>query len=160
MNTEQYEQPGPYSVFEEMEEQLIYASTGQRFLNHLIDTIVWYILYLGIFFALGLLQSLTGADMLSTFIDEYGEPTLWIYALFISIWLILYTFFEGALKGRTIGKMITGTRAVKEDGTNLTLKDAMMRSLCRFIPFDALSALSGHPWHDTLTKTMVVKTRK
>jgi uncharacterized RDD family membrane protein YckC len=161
MNTEQYQQPEAYSVFEEMEQEkpLFYAGTGQRFLNHIIDTIIWYIFYLAIFFLLGFIQRLTGADILSAFMDEYGEVTGWVYVLFFGLWLVLYTFFEGALKGRTVGKMITGTRTVQEDGSDLTWKHAFLRSLCRFIPFDALSGLGGHPWHDTITKTMVIKTR-
>lgn len=159
MDTEQYQQPENYSVFDEVQEQLIYASTGQRFLNHLIDSVVLYAIYLGLFFVMGLLQSATGADMLGVFIDEYGEPTGWIYLFWGSVWLILYTVFEGSLKGRTIGKMVTGTRAMRDDGSDLKWKDAILRSLCRFIPFDILSALGGHPWHDTITKTMVVKTR-
>lgn len=161
MNTEQYEQPGAYSVFEEMdnEQPLIYASVGQRFLNNLIDSIIWYVIFLALFFILGLVQRMTGADIMSIFADEYMEPTAWMYVVMMASWLGMYVIFEGMAKGRTIGKMITGTRAVSEDGSMLGIGKASIRTLCRLIPFDALSALGGHPWHDSVSKTMVVKTR-
>jgi hypothetical protein len=40
----------------------------------------------------------------------------------------------------------------------LTFKDALLRSLCRLIPFEVFSGF-GVPWHDSLTNTMVVKKR-
>ncbi len=162
MSTEQHQQPDTYSVFEEMEQEatLIYASTGQRFANHLVDTIVWYAFFISLFFIIGLIQRSTGIEIISIFADEYTEPTVWMYVLMGASWLGMYTIFEAAAKGRTIGKMITGTRAVNDDGTSLGLKKAFIRSLCRLIPFDALSALGGHPWHDTVSKTMVVKKQK
>ncbi len=50
----------------------------------------------------------------------------------------VYTLLEGAAKGKTLGKLITGTRALKIDGSNLTWKDAFLRSLCRIVPFEAI----------------------
>jgi uncharacterized RDD family membrane protein YckC len=67
---------------------------------------------------------------------------------------------EGSAKGKTLGKLITGTRALKMDGGNLTWKVAFMRSLCRIVPFEAFSAFGGNPWHDRWTDTIVVKERK
>jgi uncharacterized RDD family membrane protein YckC len=61
--------------------------------------------------------------------------------------------------GRTLGKLITGSKAVREDGTSLTWKDACLRSLSRMVPFEPFSALGGAPWHDRWTKTTVVRTR-
>jgi uncharacterized RDD family membrane protein YckC len=62
-----------------------------------------------------------------------------------------------ATKGRTLGKLITGTAAVKDDGTALTFKDVLLRSVCRLIPFEPISILFGGFWHDTLAHTMVIK---
>ena len=49
---------------------------------------------------------------------------------------------------------VTGERFVNY---LLDWEDAFMRSLCRLIPFDPLSAFAGHPWHDELSKTKVIK---
>jgi uncharacterized RDD family membrane protein YckC len=61
-------------------------------------------------------------------------------------------------RGQTLGKLFTGTRAIRTDGEELTFKDALLRSLCRLIPFEVFSGF-GVPWHDSLTITMVVKKR-
>jgi uncharacterized RDD family membrane protein YckC len=59
-----------------------------------------------------------------------------------------------------VGKLITGSKVVRHDGTAIDWKDAVVRTLCRFIPFEAFSALGTYPWHDQLSKTKVVKVRK
>ena len=76
-------------------------------------------------------------------------------------YIFYYTICETAFKGYTLGKIITGTRAVRNDGSNLTFKDAILRSLSRIVPFEVFSGLGSpcNPWHDTWTKTMVIKAR-
>jgi len=65
---------------------------------------------------------------------------------------------EKAFKGRTLGKVISGTRAIRNDGGELTLKDALLRSLSRLVPFEVFSGF-GTPWHDSWTNTQVIKAR-
>ncbi|HEX2627520.1 MAG TPA: RDD family protein, partial [Chitinophagaceae bacterium] len=69
-------------------------------------------------------------------------------------------FCEKLFQGYTIGKLLTGTRAVRNDGKELTWKDAIVRSLCRMIPFEVLSGFAYRPWHDSITKTTVVQVRR
>ena len=71
-----------------------------------------------------------------------------------------YTVFEATTKGRTLGKFITGTQAVREDGSNITWKDAFIRSLCRLVPFEPFSTFGVLPWHDSWSKTIVIKKSK
>jgi len=85
---------------------------------------------------------------------------LYLMLAWILIIVAYYTLFEFFAKGRTLGKMATGTVAVKEDGSRLTFKDALLRTLCRFIPFEVFSAFGYRPWHDSLTKTLVIKKPK
>ena len=65
---------------------------------------------------------------------------------------------EALMKGKSIGKLITGTRAVRQDGYALTLRDAQLRGLCRMVPFNPFSALGNpsYPWHDRWTRTYVI----
>ena len=81
------------------------------------------------------------------------------YVIAIFNYIIYYTFCEKVFKGYTLGKLITGTKAIREDGLELNFKDAILRSLARLVPFEPFSAFSYRPWHDRWTKTMVVKAR-
>ena len=72
---------------------------------------------------------------------------------------VLYMFGTEALfKGKSLGKLITGTRAVNEDGSDISAKTALLRGLSRIVPFEAFSALGNpsYPWHDKWTNTYVI----
>lgn len=131
----------------EIHEELNYeaVSTGTRFVNYLIDLVVYYIL------------SFTSAYIFAAVLPLDNQ----VLALGFSyvVYLFYFTFMEGATGGRTVGKIITGSKAVKEDGDTFTWNDALMRSLSRMVPFEPFSALDGHPWHDRWTKTKVVKSK-
>ena len=139
-----------------------YASTGQRFLNYLIDNIL---MRFGLSFltgmAVGVILGVLAPEYLDRLASEESTLDTFLLAYLIAIfnYLLYYTICEKAFKGYTLGKLITGTRAIRTDGGELTFKDALLRSLCRLIPFEVFSAFGGHPWHDTLTKTMVIRSR-
>ena len=136
------------------------ASVRQRFLNCLIDNLVirFTISYLTAF-ALGFLLASLNPDFLSIFSEKGPVYYVVILGLGYLNYLIYYTVCESAFKGYTLGKLITGTKAVCEDGQELSFKHALLRSLCRVVPFEAFTGFSGQPWHDKWTRTMVVKTR-
>ncbi len=126
------------------------ATSGKRFVNYLIDVIVYYVLS-----ALwGVVLALSSP---ATVLEENTSNTLTIY---LTVFLILfgyYTIMEGAFNGKTVGKMITRTRAVQEDGSPLGWEKAALRSLCRFIPFEPFSFFGGSiGWHDSIPKTLVI----
>lgn len=137
------------------------ASQGQRFLNYLIDNIlmrftITYITGYGIGFTLAYFFP----QFIKTFLDNRNAMTTFVIAYMIVIfnYIIYYTILEKLLHGKTVGKFITGTHAIRMDGNELTFKDALLRSICRLIPFEMFSGF-GIPWHDSLTDTKVVKTR-
>lgn len=127
------------------------ASNGQRFGNYLIDVIAYYILSLVAGVVLGIVAPGVAED----------EASLNIASILIAIVILLgyYTLMEGS-GGKTLGKYITGTRAVTENGEPLTMGQAFTRSLCRLIPFEPFSFLFGRGWHDSLSKTMVIRDRR
>jgi len=137
---------------------LISASTTQRFLNYLIDSLLLQ-------FGLSFLAAIPVGVIIGIWFPDYSpnenmfELLLLFYLVGIVNYLIYYTICEKAFKGYTLGKLITGTRAVREDGNELTIKDALLRSLSRIVPFEAFSAFGGYPWHDSWTKTRVIKSR-
>ncbi len=138
------------------------ATGTQRFLNLLIDSLlIRYALAYAAGFAIGsLLISISENLYLNVFFNENKTTTFLInYLLGAIIYVIYYTFCEKVFKGHTLGKLITGTKAVKETGEQLTFKDALLRSLCRVVPFEVFSGFAPAPWHDKWTKTTVIKAR-
>jgi|SRR5687767_1372652 len=138
------------------------ASLGKRFLNFVVDNLL---MRYGLSYLTG---SLIGYMMVTLapeftyklFNDESSFGFILLAYIFSVVnYLIYYTFCEKVFRGYMLGKLISGTRAVRQDGEELTFKDAILRSLVRLIPFEPLSALGRKPWHDTWTNTMVVKSR-
>ncbi len=127
------------------------ASQGKRFTNRLIDFI--FIMILG--FVIGMILALVSPNTLHG-LEQGGKLTE--YAFGILVGMIYYTLFE-MITGRTLGKLITGTKVVDEQGNMPQPERILLRSLCRYIPFDAFSFLGGDGtgWHDTLSKTRVVE---
>jgi uncharacterized RDD family membrane protein YckC len=142
--------------------QYEYASNGQRFLNWLVDNLL---MRFGLNWASGYIVGYFLAKFfpefyLNAILSKGVEFYITIYLLSIFNYLVYYTFCEKVFNGYTLGKLISGTRAIREDGSELTFKDAFLRSLSRLVPFEALSIWFGYGlWHDNWTNTMVIKTR-
>lgn len=138
------------------------ASQGQRFLNWLIDNLFMrFALSYATGYAVGYILLEVAPDFLVEIAyDEKGwRFYLLAYILGVFNYIIYYTICEKAFRGYTLGKLITGTRAIRNDGEELTFKDAILRSLSRIVPFEVFSALGNAPWHDSWTNTTVVKAR-
>jgi uncharacterized RDD family membrane protein YckC len=141
--------------------EYITASQGQRFLNWLIDNIL---LRLVLTYITGemfgrLLYNIAPEYTIRVFTEEGFEAYLISYVFVIFHYIFYYSICEAAFKGRTLGKLITGSRAIRMDGQDLTFKDTLLRSLSRMVPFEVFSGLGSRPWHDSWTKTIVVKAR-
>jgi uncharacterized RDD family membrane protein YckC len=137
---------------------LYQASQGKRFLNYLIDQIVFYVLWKVFLATVGKFVIMLLVSTADTMTVIYIK----IYVLVIFFLVILMTLQEALTGGKTIGKLITRTRAVNQDGTRITAKTALLRSLARCVPFDPFSALGSpcFPWHDKWTKTFVIDERE
>lgn len=142
------------SLLTELEFNPVLASTGKRFLNCLIDFIVFYISF-SLFLAVLLISA-----HLTVVPDNSAASELLLEALIIVFFSAYYSFCEHIFNGRTVGKFITGTKAVNEDGTKMNFRTVLLRSLSRIVPFEPFSAFGGHPWHDKWTKTYVIDVKK
>ena len=130
------------------------AGSGQRFLNYLIDAASFYFVAIGVGIFIGIFFPST-----LSYIDEESVRfsiidriiSLILYGLYMSI-------IEALFKGRSLGKLITGTKAVNEDGTTINTSTAFIRGFSRAVPFNVFSALGSppYPWHDKWSKTYVV----
>jgi len=137
----------------------ILASKEQRFLNFIIDRVVFYLIFFTIGILLVLLFSLIGFEKGVVWmenLENIGKG--WDYLVSYT-GMFIYFFVMETLLSKTIGKAITRTIVVYENGEKPILKDIAIRSLVRFVPFDALSFLGtlGNGWHDKWSKTFVVK---
>ena len=145
--------PAPFYVTPD-----VLASREKRFVNFIIDIIGYYVLTTIVGVTIGILE-LIGVTGILDFILNLG--TLGEYIMIIMINLMYFTAFE-TFTQRTLGKYISGTKVVLKDGSKPTINEILIRSLCRFIPFEAFSFLGslGKGWHDTLSNTYVVDVKK
>jgi uncharacterized RDD family membrane protein YckC len=122
------------------------ASGGARLLNLVIDAIVIGLLRYG----LGVALALTGGRA------EGLSPKL----IGLGITLAYYLLCE-AMLGRTVGKLLTGTRVVTADGGQPRFAQILGRTAARFVPFEAFSFLgSTSGWHDRWSGTRVIRVRQ
>ena len=133
---------------------LIPADKGLRFANFIIDYIVFTFLN---YLITSIYGSLTIGHDVSFDDDAYIIIALYETLISIGAFILFYTTIEFYTKGRSLGKLATNTIAVRKDGFPITFKDALLRSLCRLIPFEIIAALFVEPWHDSITNTTVVK---
>jgi uncharacterized RDD family membrane protein YckC len=137
-----------------------YASTWKRLTNYLVDTLFVYALLL----------------MLSIAFVYHSKDDLQIQSfiavekpLLVFLLVLYYTFCETYFRGRTLGKLVTHTKAITEENTNLNIQHAFVRSILRLIPFNHLSFLFGENndsheysigWHDKISKTRVIDLKR
>jgi uncharacterized RDD family membrane protein YckC len=146
-----YTPPKSNVEVDEIAQDVIPAGRWRRFANFLID-------YAGFTF----LGAIVGVLVVVVFGDEgsaflQSTPDMLVGA---PIFLGYYIVLEG-LTGRTLGKLVTGTKVVNEDGLKPTFGQIVGRAFSRLIPFEAFSFFGeqGRGWHDRLPRTYVIKCR-
>ncbi len=137
------------------------ARKGLRFANFFVDSIILQVFNFGIGIVIGIMLLAQGyeIDSQGNFVGIPLWVNIFINLVHIPVALAYYIILEATL-GRTLGKLITGTKVVNADGNTATMGQVVGRSFARFIPFEAFSFLgeTGRGWHDSLSKTYVVKT--
>ncbi len=140
-----------------LETPLVRADGGKRFVNYLIDVVCFYILAfaVGILFAVLSPETIEGIGESESFNPMEQILALVFYALYMALCEIIF-------KGKSLGKLITGTRAVKLDGSTIDASNAFGRGFSRAVPFCVFSALGTPciPWQDRWTNTMVIDERQ
>jgi len=123
------------------------ATKGRRFANLILDTLGYELVLFVLAFVLSLSsRSLAAAIAAHSFL--FAMATMLAY----------YTGCE-TLFGRTLAKLVTGTRVVSETGEPATFRQVLIRTLCRMVPFEPFSCLGDPPvgWHDRWSGTRVVR---
>lgn len=140
-------------ILVDIQPQLVQASSGKRLANYFVDLIGFYIVMFIVGMVIGLFSpsNVDDAGIFSEnpFLDQL--LSLFLYGVYMSI-------VEAIFQGRSIGKFITGTKAVNFDGSTIGFSTALGRGFSRIVPFEPFSALGGtaFPWHDKWTGTFVI----
>jgi uncharacterized RDD family membrane protein YckC len=135
----------PYEERREVEP----VGKGVRFGEFLVD----YVSFILFSVLLGALVFVVFGEAGVTALERVPDIVLGIVTMFA-----FYAFFEG-LWARSPGKWAFGTAVVNEDGLQPSFGTISLRTVCRFIPFDAFSYLGDRGWHDSISKTFVIKVR-
>ena len=139
---------------------LEFATKEQRCINFIIDNLV---MRFSLAYATGIVFAIVVRAISPAFaeilFDDNSMLAFIVATYMISRvnYAIYYSLSEKYFNGYTLGKLVTGTRAIRDDGDELTWKNAIHRSFSRFLPFEFLSGFSSKPWHDSWTKTTVIK---
>jgi uncharacterized RDD family membrane protein YckC len=138
------------------------ANSWIRFGNLFIDRIVILALFMAFGFFATLMYEVFGIAFFYDIAISLGSVNKLMDIIITSTTYFLYALLmEYFTKGRTIGKYITGTRAISTDGTEPTFYDYFIRNISRLVPFDAFSFLGGgNGWHDNWSDTRVVNVKK
>jgi uncharacterized RDD family membrane protein YckC len=135
------------------------ASRGQRFLNFCLDLVFLYILILSAGTTIILIAEVANNFSVSNWVETMSDFEIIFYSLIVAF---LYYVLTEMYFSRTLAKLITKTIVVRKDGSRPSNKRILLRTLCRFIPFDVFTFLETIPrgWHDKISDTYVAKKKK
>lgn len=139
---------------------LVVASRTQRLINLLIDNLACFSMVMG-----GLtVYSAFDPEILKLLQPEPNSP--WNPTMSLLMLLAQFAYYvpmEGIF-GVTLGKLVTSTRVVDEQGRPPSWGQVLGRTAARQIPFEPVTILfssADRPaaWHDRLPKTLVVRAK-
>lgn len=119
--------------------------------TRLVHTVVDFFGFLIIAFIL--------SSILELFYNPTDKQTIYLvgYVLLLVSFFLYFVIMEYKFQ-KTIGKFITKTKVVMNDGRRPKLNEIFIRTACRLIPFDKFSFLfMKNGFHDTLSNTTVIK---
>jgi len=137
-------------------EKKLLTSDRDRFFNSIIDFVFISVSIFVFTLVIVIMGNVFQWDIYSVWVEIM--ISLGLVGTYLSFAMLYYLFLEG-LFGRTIGKIVTGSVVVDENGLKPSFRIIFVRTLCRLIPFEALSFLSKSArfWHDSFSKTYVVE---
>lgn len=144
-----------FSIFGNKPKQLIQAGHTKRLTNFLVD----YLLINILFTFTKMILMLAAPEQTYIITEPVNEwQRLYDYLMLAVFYALYMGLVEAIFKGKSLGKLITGTRAVDMDGSAIGANTAFLRGLCRAVPFSTLSGLGliCYPWQDRWTSTLVI----
>src|ERR1700690_2929822 len=116
MNTNPEIPVGEPNILDDVHYTLYQATSGKRFVNYLIDWLGFYLVW-----RLLLIQVLAQLLFLINFpVEDRLALYAFSYLAVATVFGLVVGGVEAATGGKTLGKLITGTRAVNEDGSRIS----------------------------------------
>jgi uncharacterized RDD family membrane protein YckC len=121
------------------------APKWKRFINLIFD---FYLLYFIAYIVVAGIK----LSMLDLSLSGVILWSLLPYLFVLSIY-----FFSEYTTGKSLGKLITGTKVISVLNEPFTIKQMLGRTFSRIVPFEPFSLLFGYSaWHDDWSDTAVV----
>lgn len=137
---------------ERTRQEITETSKTERLLHHLLDTLILMFLIFSIGSLFSDFERVKGIRI----IPEYLNNRYGLLLFLVLLRFIYFPFFE-RIFGSTPGKFLTNSRVINSKAEIPTSSHVFGRTLYRNIPFNAFSFLFGKGWHDSISKTFVVK---
>lgn len=132
------------------------ASRGKRFLNYVVDRVAIY----GVIFVMSIiLGTAEGLGYIDGFVDWLNNLGAFEDLVITSAISVVYYWVMESIWGRTLGKLITGTKVINDAGLPAQPLAILGRSLARYVPFEPFSMLGSAAWHDSWSGTQVIDLR-
>ncbi|MNU19358.1 RDD family protein [compost metagenome] len=143
------------------ENKTIVTDTGkwQRFFHWVVDLTVMSLVVIPVIISLGYWLADSGILEGNETLQKFFRGRWSLYTIIFVLILIYYPISE-ILFGSSPGKFLTESRVVNSKAESPNSSTIFLRTLCRNIPFDALSFFSKRGWHDSLSETYVVKEKR
>jgi uncharacterized RDD family membrane protein YckC len=142
-------------LLDDLQASLVQASHGKRILNLIIDTLIFYGVIIVLVFPIVMVSPESFDE--DPYASNPGMDLMW-NVISLVIYLMYYSSLEYLSGGRTLGKLITGTLAIMDDGSKMSFSTTFKRNAIRLIPFEIFSCFGSpcYPWHDKWTNTYVI----
>ncbi len=132
------------------------ASLWQRFLHPVVDTIIAIMIFAPL---ISLIIQLKTGPQTNPFFDTRSVSESFFFGTVIFFRVIYYLIYEGVF-GITPAKLLTETTVINDDGNKPALKDIVVRTLTRLIPFEAFTFFTSRGLHDKFSNTTVAITKR
>lgn len=143
------------------ENKTIVTDTGkwQRFFHWVVDLAVMSLVVIPVIISLGYWLADSGILDGNETLQKFFRGRWSLYTI-IFIFILIYYPISEILFGSSPGKFLTESRVVNSKAESPNSSTIFLRTLCRNIPFDALSFFNKRGWHDLFSETYVVKEKR
>lgn len=143
----------PYQKMVRRQTELV--TPGVRFGYFLLDLVFYYIITF-------VIMTLTAIIVLSINPDNYmffSSLAQYDRVISMSLFFLYYALTEFFFGG-TFGKLICGYTVIDAHANKISFSDSLLRTICRYVPFESFSCFGERGWHDKWSKTYVVKRKE